>query len=122
VTVSIRVQAGTRTRFRLRLNYYGGVVVAVNANLSDGSSSAAVAGAGTVVSSGLVPLGGGWFNLFVQGFSTAGGSGFDVDFFALDAAGNSSYAGTGGVACNIWGAQLNQGDLQPYRPTAGTAV
>lgn len=40
----------------------------------------------------------------------------------LDTGTSINYQGDGVIGVLVWGAQLNQGDLQPYRPIVGAAV
>jgi hypothetical protein len=122
-TFSIYVKAVNRTRARLRMNFYGSNVVTATYQLANGSVTTAVAGTGVLANANIVSVGGGWFRCSVAGSSTTAGTGFDLDFFAVNDAGSTSYTGSGLTSFELWGAQLNLGPTAlPYVPTTTAAV
>lgn len=76
---------------------------------------------GVFQSTSVESIGDGWYRISVTGVCSAAGANIALRVELRNGT-NANYTGDGTSGIFIWGAQLNQGDLQPYRPTVGAAV
>lgn len=119
-TFSVSVKKSERPSVRITLpstaftaNIYG------HFNLETGTLVGASPGVTATISS----EGDGWYRCSVSGIATSTAVGTATIFTGNEANSiNVSYTGDGTSGIFVWGAQLNQGDLQPYRPTVGAAM
>jgi uncharacterized protein YxeA len=115
-TYSVYAKAGERTKVRfVAATGSGGVLVDVNLITGSVSASSAFGTGFAVVGATVTSIGTGWYRAGLI-FSSTAGSG-SVQAILLDASGNNSYTGDGVSGIYIWGAQLNEGALQPYYST-----
>ena len=111
-TTSVFVRASERTRVAI---WHSGAI-AFSASNFDLAAGTKISGPGAITS-----VGNGWWRISRQDVATSTGNA-QLVFALLDASGSATYTGDGTSGIFVWGAQLNQGDLQPYRPTVGVAV
>jgi hypothetical protein len=115
-TYSVYAKAGERTKVRfVAATGSGGVLVDVNLITGSVSASSAFGTGFAVVGATVTSIGTGWYRAGLI-FSSTAGSG-SVQAILLDASGSNSYTGDGVSGIYIWGAQLNEGALQPYYST-----
>lgn len=112
-TISTRVKqfSGTR-RFRLQTFFNIGQN-AVGLNLETGVLS--VVASASIVASGVVPLGDGWFRVWMT--MTATGTGNAIFRSQLNNGVSNFYLGDGSSGVLFSGIQLNEGVLMPYQAT-----
>lgn len=121
LTWSVSVRAAERGFAYLEGRTKAGAFPGAFFNLTTGAATAVVGGATASSQS----LGNGWFRCSITFNAGAGASSVYVGVQTAiggTSFSDRSYTGDGTSGIFIWGAQLNQGDLQPYRPTVGAAV
>lgn len=118
---AIYVRAAERARFTITL--FNNLNTANNIrgtyNLATQTASASNQGTATGASASLTSVGNGWFRVSISGIPDPSSTSTECNWQIrmLDNSGSDVYNGDGVSGLFIWGAQLNQGSLQPYYPT-----
>jgi hypothetical protein len=105
VTNSVYIKAGTATQLLFRDDLGAGRHIVINPATGQITGSS-----GTIIASGSVAIGNGWYRYFMT--------------YVTDSANARSWVRnntTGTLTYYEWGAQLNEGALQPYYLTTSTA-
>jgi hypothetical protein len=122
-TISVYIKRGNCDWVRLNASSTGGTVrVWFNVALGTQGATPLITGTDTLVSSGIVSAGGGWYRLYIVAQTSGGATQNSISFFSALADANVARAAAG-ATYHAWGGQMVLGStLTNYLPVAGTAV
>jgi hypothetical protein len=110
-TLSIFAKADGYNQIRLNFN---SVAFGTGSTITfDTSTGTITQQSGTFLSTGMEPIGGGWFRVHCTRQATATTTDL-VRFFMIDNSGNATFIGDGVSGVLVWGAKLEEGFLTPY--------
>lgn len=104
-------KANGRSRFQFDLNCAGGDL-ALEVNLTAGTATPSATGGATLLSSGIIALGGGWYRAWISG-TFAAATTTTLYLFLENAAGATTYSGDGASGMLFYGLQHEIDELFP---------
>ena len=119
-TYSIFFKEGGYDRARLRVDWNATNYVFFTIDLTNGNSFSVNQSGITPVATGVFPQGDGWYRAFITIDVPFGVSSLNVSSYGTSN-GSTNTAGDGTSGVYMWGAKLNQGNLDVYAAQSGTS-